>query len=647
MDADELLVFNGINGATGDYLLQPVSQRALGQAALGTRWQDAEFRELEARHAQHSEKKYALRAGLDAQNLAQAGWGVIFPAAWEEGVQQAVRAALWELLELRQAQAGPLYREFLGSDAPARDESKDSFLRRFGAGPGLVDPTNVPYYLLIVGDPTSIPYRFQFELSVAYAVGRLDLPTLEDYARYARSVVTTERGVDGQTIHLERRAAFFGPANPNDKSTRLSADFLVKPLADYIEREFKDWQVSYVPPQDSTKDRLKGLLGGSETPALLFTASHGLGYPLGDDRQLPYQGALLCQDWPGPPALPGEKPASPTRDMFFAGEDLDSSAGLLGMVAFHFACFGAGTPQREFFGVPGVKPAASIARRDFTSVLPQRLLAHPRGGALAVVGHVDRAWSFSFQWGEQDSQTVTFESLLYKLLKGQTVGSALEDLSLRYAELATLLSGKIYDAEISKPNLTEMARLWTAHNDARGYALLGDPAVRLPLAAPGETVARFAISEVTSPQGALPEPRAESTEPAAAAQATEELFAAVKYTVGSDTASSAPAPAALPAEESAALKRDLEAAVKALSGLSMLTYLLPGGEPNHSQDWQADPPPGARPVALTRLEGGKARTVLLETGLDPALLAAHSNYVEATFAALQKTLDSAAKLLGR
>ena len=641
MDADELLVFNGVNGATGDYLLAPVSQRTLGQAALGTRWQDDEFRELEARHAAQSEKKYALRAGLDAQDLAQAGWGVIFPAAWDANVQQAVRAALGELLELRQAQAGPLYREFLGADAPTREESKDSFLRRFGAGPGLVDPTHVPYYLLILGDPNSIPYRFQFELSVAYAVGRLDLPTLEDYARYARSVVVAERGLDGQNVRLERTAAFFGPANPNDKATHLSADLLVKPLAGYIEREFKDWQVSYVPPEESTKARLANLLGGAQTPALLFTASHGLGYPLGDTRQETYQGALLCQDWPGPPAFPGEQPAGPGRDMFFAGEDLEASAGLLGMVAFHFACFGAGTPQREFFGVPGVRPASPLARRGFTSALPQRLLAHPRGGALAVVGHVDRAWSFSFQWGGEDAQTVTFESLLYKLLKGQTVGSALEDLALRYAELATMLSGKIYDAEISKPNLMEMARLWTAHNDARGYALLGDPAVRLPLAAPGEAALRAAIPEVTSPQGALPEPAAEPDAQSSAAQTAEERSAAGSYTTGPTT----PASAALSAEESETLTRDLQAAVKALSGLSMLTYLLPGGEPYHSQDWQADPPPGARPVALTRLEGGKARTVLLETGLDPALLAAHSAYVEATFAALQRTLDSAAKLL--
>jgi hypothetical protein len=226
-----------------------------------------------------------------------------------------------------------------------------------------------------------------------------------------------------------------------------------------------------------------------------------MGFPYDDSRQSALQGGLLCQDWPGS----SQKQRGVLRDDFLAGEDIPSEASLLGTVCFHFACFGAGTPYWDDFSKQAFSTRSAIAPRAFLAALPQRLLGHPRGGALAVLGHVDRAWSFSFKWGEAGVQTVSFESTLTRLMTGETVGAAIDDLNLRYAEIATMLSNEIEEAEYTQPDLYKLARLWTANNDARGYALLGDPAVRLPVAPAGAQAAaeRQVIAAVTSRAGSV------------------------------------------------------------------------------------------------------------------------------------------------
>ncbi len=470
--APQLLTFNGIDGATGEYDIPPMSAQDLARAACSNVLDPQQLSELQWRRQQDSESHFAVKEGVDPKNLAQTGWGVIFAG----DIAPAVVEALRPLLDFRRSLAGDRYHEYSGTGAFRPGESKQSFLARNGAGPGPVDPAKVPYYLLIVGDPESIPFRFQYQLDVQYAVGRIHFDTPEEYARYAQSVIQAESG----KLALARRAAFFGVANPDDGATSLSAADLVQPLVEWAAADQPAWTIQSYLREKAVKSQLTSLLGGSETPALLFTASHGMSFPAGDPRQFAQQGALLCQNWPGPVGW-AHRPVP--QDFYFAGDDLPGDARLMGLISMHFACYGAGTPQLSDFPGVGVKERPAMAPHAFVGQLPRSLLGHPRGGALAAIGHVERAWGYSFHWDRAGSQTEVFKSTLKRLMEGHPVGSALEYFNGRYAELSSDLSSELEDIKYGKVvNEFAVSGMWTANNDARSYTVIGDPAVRLMLA---------------------------------------------------------------------------------------------------------------------------------------------------------------------
>jgi hypothetical protein len=497
MTADETWVFNGIDGASGGYLLPEMTPSQVSALAQGGTLDLTAIDELKQRSFDLKNPHAGVET--DARDLAETGWGVLFA----HDADPALQEALSPLLALRKEQAGERFRVFDGADGYRPGESKNEFLERHGMGPGPANPDKVPYYLLIVGDPVAIPYRFQYQLDVQYAVGRIHFNDIEDYARYAHSVQQAESG-----FRLSPRAAFFGVGNSDDRATTMSSEYLVKPLAENLAAakanwltqaksdQFPDWQVETILKEDATKARLSSLLGGDQAPALLFSASHGVGFPNGDSRQIPHQGALICQDWPGPQLWREPLP----QDFYFAGEDLSQGDNLLGTIAFFFACYGAGTPQLDEFA-PQIwrdqPERRDIAPHDFIASLPRRMLSLPKGGALAVVGHVERAWGVSFYWGKAGAQLQVFEDCFERLMKGNyPIGYALEVFNNRYAELSSDLSSEMIEIKqfFKKPDDRKLAQMWTANNDARNYVIVGDPAVRLSVGSPATP--RPALGEI-------------------------------------------------------------------------------------------------------------------------------------------------------
>jgi hypothetical protein len=442
------------------------------------RWADAHPADVgvDERAFLDASEKAAARAARRVEfgtALEELGWAVVFPAS--AGDHPPELDALRELLEYRRAEAGAehaaYYREFVGEAGYRPGESAQEFLARHGAGTMRAPPATVPYYLLIVADPATIPFKFQFGLDLQYAVGRLHFDVLGDYASYARSVVRAETG----GVHARRRAAVFAPVHERDMGTQVTRDKLVGPLLADLRTLEGGWSIDEFIGPNARKWQLERLLG-SDPPALLFTASHTLARAPSHPARASTLGALVCADWPRPGA-----PLEP--DMIFGASDVTYAGDLAGLIAFMFGGSTVGASERdEASAVHDNRTDLNV--QPLVAPLAKRLLAHPRGGALGIIGHVDTPWLTSFLTEYDVSDTAVFAHAMRRLMLGHTIGSAMEPFSTRYAYLSAQLADHmpaLLQGKISAQSM-DLRRVITHVLDARNYAVVGDPAARLPLA---------------------------------------------------------------------------------------------------------------------------------------------------------------------
>jgi hypothetical protein len=513
------LVANGIDVETGEPLLILDAAAAKRLATLQS--EEAPRQAITKARLQASQPSWGMVFGRNYQDLHDAGWAVIVHAEDDS----AILKALWPLIVHRSAaqgltlpaisfRDGERCGDWLarhGADpkcswhplSPVRlpvllYETGDTcagWLARHGVYVGQVDPSRgVPFYLLMAGRPgplhpadrVFIPFSFQYDLDLFWGVGRLCFTHPDgthDTAGYAAYAERTVQFEQSRIPPYGRHIVYAATRHARDEPTIASADGLVQPLAmgrpidnvAPISERFAFTQ-AVLQGLEATRDALVDILSGIHPggrPALLFTATHGAGLRVADPRLPLHQGALICADWSGTGPV--------RREHWLAAEDLPAQLAIEGMITVCFACYGAGCPTADQYAIATGR-MLQVAPRALVAMLPQRLLT---AGALAVIGHVDRAWNYSFSAPNLGvaGQTQGFEDLLGRLMSGQRVGHATDTFNLRQAAFASQMSEFVNRASFATLNpafgLDEIGHLWKAFHDARGYALLGDPAVRL------------------------------------------------------------------------------------------------------------------------------------------------------------------------
>lgn len=474
---------NGVDGTTGQYAMSPVELDRAARLIKQAPQTEAERTELKGQinwlrriWKSLAQPHLGLPVDVKPEDFTKAGWAIVFHTSESAEVKQA----LAPLIEHRRKQ--------VNDDARIKEmdyrsgETRATWLARYGAAAGSVVPQRVPYYVLFVGSPEKIPFAFVHEVDVEYCVGFLHFDTSRDYSTYVESVIAYE---SGRSAPNHKEVAFFGTRHAMDPATQMSADMLIKGLADGspasasvpaspgVAEQWGYAKRSFV-AEDATHAALTDVLKAKSgrRPALLFTASHGMVWPKGHKNQLAAQGALLCQDWPG------FGDVSPAH--YFTATNVPADAQIHGLIAFHFACYGGGTPLEDrFIHEPG-QPPPQIADRPFIAALPRRLLTHPGGGALACIAHVERAWGYSITVEDTGPQILPFQNAIGRILLGQPAGCAMKDFNEKYAALSTSLANLLEKAGYGGyVDDLDLASMWIERNDAEGYLLLGDPAVSL------------------------------------------------------------------------------------------------------------------------------------------------------------------------
>ena len=475
-DPDALPIPMGVRVATGT-ARPPISiadaARVLGRPDL-----------VNATARAGSQTTLAPNASVDDLNiLQQTGWAVLFAS----DADPAIKQQLQPLLDLRQSQVETnlppgltsRFRVFEGTDQvkggvlPGQTADNWAQMRQINfTSP--VDPDVVPYYLLIVGSPERIPFEFQATFKLQWLAGRLYFDDIADYGRYAAHVVAYETA-PWKPLPAKNTAVWV-TSNPGDIATMMLSGAIATKFRDSTPQLGQVWTCQYTMDffqgEAATKQQLQDIFAGNVShgwPSVVFTGSHGSEFAMPTvaadiEDQRKRQGALITQEW-----TPGSAVSAACQ---FTADDIPAQNQLPGMMIFMFACYSVGCPATDnYYFNPNGSPIQA-APAPLISLLAQKLLAN---GALAVIGHIDRAFPYGFVDVAGTSQAGLIQMPLETLMKGWTAGRAVDCFTSSWSSIAAKLSTN----PPPQMNAATALKSQISRDDARNYTLLGDPAVRL------------------------------------------------------------------------------------------------------------------------------------------------------------------------
>ena len=431
-------------------------------------------------------------------------WAIVAPAGSEGDRLLSLVEPLRRKRQEEQGREALVYRINPGMDAVAaanwiQNEYRDAV--------GRVESTR-PRYLALLGGPEVISWDFQQMLGGETFVGRIGFDADTQYEAYVDKAVR----LSGET-EIPRANALFHSVLDGSRATQEGHKHLVVPSLEWAYAALKNGSfdaedIIDVPmssigsPLNPTTAAGALLRESAQTRAgLLFTMSHGAGIPktgwtsAAEQREI--QGAMVLG----------------RRGDLLTANDIMHSPFLAGGVWFMFACYGAGTPSRSayfpwlerlhalgFLGKSAEHVLAALPRAGeppFVAALPQAALANP-DGPLGFVGHVDLAWSWSFQDYDvtptgfaSKNRADRFQSILQAFAHGHRFGVAHHELVKFFRSINGDLTASYHALEQKKLGLPEFvedratqirrANLWMQRQDLSAYVLLGDPAARLPI----------------------------------------------------------------------------------------------------------------------------------------------------------------------